>query len=265
MTDTSAADHNRSVFDSALVVEGYEATAGLTDVEQLLFDRHVRPGARVLDLGVGTGRTTPALSALASTYIGIDVAPRMIDAARGAHRGVDLRVGDATDLADIGDASVDVVVFSYNGLDYVLPESRRARCIAEMSRVLVDGGVLIFSTHDPRALVRERNRDLGLRCWPVAWYQSIRRLSRLRSRAFWTGSGVVLDPGWGGLYTYMATPTAVRREVEAHGLRHVSTTSSRYRRRARRFGSEWWYYVFEADAATRRYISTSDAADRSTV
>ena len=237
---------NRAVFDSDEVVRSYEEMHGLSPAETSVFDANVTAGSRVLDLGVGVGRTTPRLSASSSDYLGLDIAPHMVERAAALHPGQRFVVGDAADLSFHDDASVDLVVFSYNGLDYLVPEERREACLAEIARVLVDGGVLIFSSHDPRAVIRDPNRDLGAKAWPVAGLQTVRRLaSRLRTRAFWSGAGLVFDPARGGLVTYMATPHRVIEQVSAHGFAHRTTTSSRHPARGRRLGTEWWYYVFE--------------------
>lgn len=45
------------------------------------------PGARVLDLGVGTGRTTSFLKEAGATYEGVDVTPEMVEDARRRHPG----------------------------------------------------------------------------------------------------------------------------------------------------------------------------------
>src|SRR5690242_13225523 len=50
-------------------------------------------GQRVLDLGVGTGRTTAFLAPLASRYTGVDFSPPMIDALRVRFPGIRALIG----------------------------------------------------------------------------------------------------------------------------------------------------------------------------
>jgi SAM-dependent methyltransferase len=102
-------------------------------------------GDLILDLGVGAGRTVPLLRLLSDRYIAIDYTPDMVEACRRRHPDVDVRLGDARDLAGIDDASVGLVVFSYNGLD-AIARPERAQALREMARVLRPGGVLQFST-----------------------------------------------------------------------------------------------------------------------
>jgi SAM-dependent methyltransferase len=110
----------------------------------------VRGGA-VLDIGIGAGRTIPYVRPLAGSYVAIDVSPEMVAACRQRFPGVDVRQGDARDLADFKDASLDLVVFSFNGIDYVHPDER-PRVLAAVFRVLRPGGYFYFSSHNRRAL-----------------------------------------------------------------------------------------------------------------
>ena len=111
----------------------------------------------MLDVGVGAGRTVPALSSRAGRYVGVDYSQHMIDRAHELHPAADLRVMDAAEL-DFADGEFDAVVFSFNGLDYLHPREKRARGIAELARVTRAGGVVILSEHNARALVRPVGR-----------------------------------------------------------------------------------------------------------
>lgn len=69
-------------------------------------------GARVLELGCGTGSLLAALAPRQG--VGIDLSPKMIDAARAAHAHLDFRVGDMEDpefLASLP-GPFDVIVLS---------------------------------------------------------------------------------------------------------------------------------------------------------
>jgi len=64
------------VYSAPEIVAQWAAMDSLTACEQLLFDTYLRPGMAILDLGVGGGRTTPYLSAIASRYVGVDYSER---------------------------------------------------------------------------------------------------------------------------------------------------------------------------------------------
>lgn len=238
-------EHNREQFDATDVVDDYRRMAGLTPCEDVLFDAHVPLGARILDLGVGTGRTTPWLVARGTSYVGIDYAPAMVEAALDLHPGVDLRVGDAADLSAFGDGAFDAVVFSYNGIDY-LDDDARARCLDEIHRVLVPGGTYVFSTHNPRALLVP-SKDTGAprpkRLAAGAVMTGRRLVKRLPHPVFRRGHGWVLDHVRGGLRTHMATPEHVERELVAHGFTPVARRNGDAPARPSSLRTPWWYYV----------------------
>lgn len=107
-------------------------------------------GKRILDIGVGGGRTTPHLLEISQRYIGIDYSAEMIRACRADYPGIDFRIADARDLSDFEDATVDLVLFSFNGIDAV-GHSDRLRILAEIHRILVTRGVFLFSSHNRSA------------------------------------------------------------------------------------------------------------------
>jgi SAM-dependent methyltransferase len=123
------------------------ATHGFSDAGEAAALAALDEWARgdVLDIGVGGGRTTELLEPKARSYVGIDVAPEMLSLARSRFPDVDLRLGDAVDLAGLADAAYDFVVFSFNGLDSVDHDARRA-ALAAMARVTRPGGRVLFSS-----------------------------------------------------------------------------------------------------------------------
>lgn len=245
MSGDAAVERNRRAFGAASTVDDYSATDGLTPAEEHLVERWAPPSPRVLDLGVGTGRTTRRLAAMARTYVGIDITPGMIERARRLHPGVDLRLGDASDLTEFEAGSFDLVVFSYHGIDYLHPDRSRQRCLAEVARVLRPGGVFLASRHNPRSLWRRPRRPLTARTIAVAAYQSARLVARrVREPSFRRGEGYLLDPVRGGLVTHAAVPPKVVAEAADAGLRHLDTIPTDHPARPNRFVSSW-YYAFE--------------------
>jgi SAM-dependent methyltransferase len=259
-------DRNPERFDAAEVVEDYRHADDLLPAERTLLEEPLRPGVRVLDLGVGTGRTTRALSEVASRYVGVDLAPRMVAVAAERFPAAELVVGDAADLSRFPDSSFDLVVFSYNGIDYLPDDGARHRCVREVRRVLDDGGTFVFSSHNAQAVLRRPRDSRRARDWAVAAYASARLLWRhLPTAAFWRRQGYVLDPVRGGLRTWCSTPSVVVAELTAAGYRHRRTVPGDAPRPPRRFLTPWWYYAFDAGRATARYTSASASADRSSV
>lgn len=96
-------------------------------------------GARILDLGCGTGANGPVLAARAGLTIGIDRSPLPLRLTGTGERGHDVRLrGDATRLP-FADASFDLVV-ALDVLEHILDHTAAA---AEIRRVLRPGGAAI--------------------------------------------------------------------------------------------------------------------------
>ncbi len=106
----------------------------------------VRGGA-ILDIGVGAGRTVQALTALSANYLGIDYSQEMVAASQARYPKHRFEHADARDLRSIPDGSIDLAVFSCNGISMVGHEDRLA-IMREVHRVLKPGGVFLFTTYN---------------------------------------------------------------------------------------------------------------------
>src|SRR5258706_3427623 len=145
-------DPNLHVYNTPEVAEHYASLDYLSPCEQALFDAFLKQGDAILDLGVGGGRTTPYLSSLASFYVGVDYAPKMVVACQQKFPRLKFLVADAANLAPLDNRTFDSVVMAFNGMDYLIPTESRRQGLAEIHRVLRKDGVLIFSSHNPRAI-----------------------------------------------------------------------------------------------------------------
>ncbi len=129
-------DPNLPVYNSRAVAAHYAALNYLSPCEQKLFDIYLQPGMDILDLGVGGGRTTTYLSSIARRYVGVDYAPEMIEACRAKYPRLEFHTADAADLSMFPNSSFDAVVFAFNGIDYIIPDENRAKCLQECGRIL---------------------------------------------------------------------------------------------------------------------------------
>lgn len=190
---------------------------GLTPREEALIRRHfTRPGARVLDIGCGYGRTTLPLWNRGFRVFAVDVVPRMIEEARRGHPEVEWALMSATDLG-LRDASVDYAFFSANGIDCIYPLARRQQALTEIHRVLRPGGCLIYSAHN----------------WVAQLTTAARHASR--REALWRNAlGGRLGPGYlrvpqagAELVLYYGTPGGEIRRLKRLGFRDVSLHSGK--------------------------------------
>jgi SAM-dependent methyltransferase len=140
---------NRETFTNEAVVGTYRNACALLQPEIVILDelKDELPTASVLDLGIGTGRTTLHLKDRCRRYTGVDYSPAMLQIARERFPDADLREMDAGDLSAFDDDDFDIVIFSFNGIDYAPPE-RRIKIIGEVHRILRPGGAFVFSTHN---------------------------------------------------------------------------------------------------------------------
>ncbi|BBZ78234.1 hypothetical protein MANY_35710 [Mycolicibacterium anyangense] len=142
-------DINVDLFDLDQFVADYDTHKGWNDIGEmavLLSLASAVRGKPILDVGMGTGRTTPLLALLTDDYVGIDYAPNMVREAKAVLPGFDLRVGDVRNLReDFGDESKALVFFSFNGLD-CLDHATRPEALEQMAHVVAPGGYLVYST-----------------------------------------------------------------------------------------------------------------------
>ena len=265
---------NLSAFRAAETVAYYAGLNSLTPAERLLFETHLKPGFAILDLGVGGGRTTPYLSALASDYIGLDYSEEMIRACRVKYPTLRFEVGDAADLSPFANEFFDAVVFSFNGMDSLAPDAKRQQCIRECFRVLKPNGTFIFSRHNPRSLVigwywnwdRLRNRanevgrgrrivavpvlvafsvaKFGLAAIRAAIPSIPRALRRIKTRTFWRGEGYLFESTHGGLWAHCAVPKRVIAELNKFQFKLLQLLPEDHPRTAKTWRTRWYYYAF---------------------
>ena len=153
-TPLSGSDSVQSALSSRVyrdpgVVKAYAPWPYLPVMEAMALLKHQRAfvGGDVLDLGVGTGRTTLFLEPLARRYEGLDFSPVMVDYMRRQMPRVPVRLGDMRDLSAFQDGSFDFV-FGSNNVISAVSHTDRLRTIAEVHRVLRGGGVFAFTSHN---------------------------------------------------------------------------------------------------------------------
>ncbi len=115
--------------------------AALHAVEDLVRNR------RILDIGVGGGRTVRALRQLSRDYVGVDYVSEMVDTCRSRFPFVRFDLADARSMPQYADGSFDVVMFAMNGICMV-DHADRLSILREVRRVLSPTGVFVFSTYN---------------------------------------------------------------------------------------------------------------------
>jgi SAM-dependent methyltransferase len=216
-------EHNAGIFDRADVAEWY-AQQGAFPAEAAYLDKYgatIR-GRKILDLGVGSGRTTRQLLPLSDDYIGIDLAPAMIETARRDFPQASFRRMDVRDIGKLEHGRFGFV----NGALAIMSafnHAERLTILAAVHDLLTDDGLFIFSAH---------NRDWRLaggmplhgRSWrpsqivnslhPVSWYNYL-RLRHLRRE---TADYAILNDSahrWTCVFYFIDATTQARQLADA--------------------------------------------------
>lgn len=224
-------------YSHAWVVNRY-SKVGLWPSEERLCREYFPPGAEVLDIGCGTGRTTIPLSQMGYRVVGIDLSPAMIRRAEALSAGLDPQylVMDATDLR-FPDGTFDVALFSYNGIELIQGREGKRQAIREAHRTLKPGGVLIFTTHSLFAL----NRFAPFRARLFLRFCLCRLLrrpipEREVGEAYYTGDNLEV------YYMQVLSPGFYKRAVREAGFDLVYYNS---RRRIETGKGPWPFTAFE--------------------
>ena len=140
---------NQQTYSDAKIVNYYSYLSQLQPAETTILEL-LKPqlsAMTMLDMGVGGGRTTAYFAPLVKKYIGIDYASEMVAACQQKFPKLDFQTADARDLSQFSDNSFDLVLFSFNGIDYV-DHCDRLKILQEITRVAKPGAYFCFSTHN---------------------------------------------------------------------------------------------------------------------
>jgi ubiquinone/menaquinone biosynthesis C-methylase UbiE len=144
---------NKDVYSAPDVAAGYGRQTHLQPPEETIL-RLMMPflsGARMLDVGVGGGRTALHFAKWVREYVGTDYSESMIRECERRFAGypahISFRVCDARSMEMFEDGSFDFILFSHNGIDSVSHEDR-LKILGEIRRVGKPGSHFCFSSHN---------------------------------------------------------------------------------------------------------------------
>jgi 2-polyprenyl-3-methyl-5-hydroxy-6-metoxy-1,4-benzoquinol methylase len=119
-----------------------------------------RPGWDVLDIGCGVGTWSRRIAELGSRVVGADFSAEMIKMAAPAP-GVEFKVGSAQDL-DLPGGKFDLVL-SVTVLQHITAEGELERALANIHRMLKDGGRFFLLEYSPKRLTDQQARASHMR------------------------------------------------------------------------------------------------------
>jgi ubiquinone/menaquinone biosynthesis C-methylase UbiE len=178
-------EHNYQVYVARGIVQHYRQLRQLQPAEQTILDllQNEWSSMKMLDIGVGGGRTTQHFSRVVEEYVGIDYAEEMIAACQKrfppSSQSRVFEVVDARDLRQFQDNSFDFILFSFNGID-ALPHLDRLQVFQEVRRVGRPGGYFFFSSHNLQGLEREFNWQNQISLNPLKTYVNLIMFALLR-------------------------------------------------------------------------------------
>ncbi len=142
MTDSTV----KEIFMNHEHVENYEKKTRKSNWlgPEIMFGmayRHVNPGDKLLDMGIGTGLCSELFFKAGLTIYGMDFSPKMLDICRGKNITAELKEHDLQGIPyPYENNSMDHVICG--GVLHCLPEL--ASVISEVSRIIRTNGVFTF-------------------------------------------------------------------------------------------------------------------------
>ena len=110
--------------------------------------------ARMLDIGIGFGRTTNYFSEVTKEYVGIDIQAESVEFCKQKFKHLQnakFYACDARQMKIFEDNYFDIILFSFNGIDYV-SHNDRLLILKEINRVCKKSGIIYFSTHNLQSI-----------------------------------------------------------------------------------------------------------------
>lgn len=179
--------HNHEAYNSKKIINEYAHSEGLTPPEKSIYEIVKSSISRdnMLDIGIGTGRTSEPFSKIFKNYIGVDYSSNMVEHCKNHLKieNASFLTIDARDLTQFADNSFDFVLFSFNGIDSVCFADRDL-ILSEIKRVLKDKGQFCFSAHNLYCLPKFkkfhfRKNPIGLAQEFYRWVRMNRTVNKI--------------------------------------------------------------------------------------
>lgn len=126
--------------------------------------REAVPGARAIDFGCGTGRSTRWLESLGFTPIGLDISAEMVAIARERRPSGDYRVIADGDFSSLPRGAFDLVLAAFS-FDNIPGFGRKVRLFTGLGELLGPGGKLVTIVSTP-AIYTHEWVTFSTRAWP---------------------------------------------------------------------------------------------------
>jgi SAM-dependent methyltransferase len=217
---------NQQTYTDPSIVRYYAQLTALQPAEKTILSllQERLSEMKMLDLGVGAGRTTKYFAPLVAEYTGIDYSPAMITACRQKFPHLLWQVGDARNLEQFEDNYFDFILFSFNGIDYITHDDR-SLVLQEIKRVGKAGAYFCFSSHNLQGIIPEFDWKKKISFNPFSSYVNLLMWAILRScnrsltydKILTADYAIIRDePHNFRLQTYYARPQEQLRQLEPY-------------------------------------------------
>lgn len=171
-------DHNARIFFRPKLASWY-AGEPLAAAEAIIMIRHREAfaGKSVLDIGVGSGRTTRYFLPFAARYLGTDISPSMLVLCRKTWPGAEIAELDLRDLAKLAPRQFDFILATSGVLD-VLTQEARLKALADCVALLAPHGLFVFSVHNRHYKKAGRPPKLEFSGSMIRWPLTVARFVR---------------------------------------------------------------------------------------
>jgi len=226
-------ESNKETYSSKKVIDYYNKYESLQKPEQTIFNllKNDLAGMKMLDIGIGAGRTTRHFGPFVKHYTGIDYAKGMVDACeikfKAEFPAFIFREADVRKLEAFAANEFDFVFFSFNGIDYMTAEERFL-ALTQIRRVLKPGGFFYFSSHNIQSLDNPSKFKLRLNLFAlvkqmITW-QKVKKMNKSQFGKIKTSEYISINDGVHdfGLQTIYFRPKAQEKILHDAGFKNIS-------------------------------------------
>lgn len=141
---------NFKTYSSPKIVRLYHSLDDpLQKPENTIFNilKPIMVDTKMLDIGVGGGRTTKYFAPSVKEYIGIDYIEDLTTICKKKFPHFKFLTADIRDLSMFSKDEFDFILFSFNGIDYI-SHNDRLTALNQIKRILKTKGYFCFSSHN---------------------------------------------------------------------------------------------------------------------
>src|SRR6185437_3140051 len=210
----------------------YKKDLGLQKPEQSIFNllQNQLSNFKMLDIGIGGGRTTMHFASHVKEYIGVDYAVGMVDSCKKncavKFPKAIFEVVDVRNLDKYKENEFDFILFSFNGIDYITTDERFL-ALKEINRVLKPNGYFCFSSHNIQSLIEPVKFHLRLNLFAsikeqIIW-QKVKKINKKQFAELQTSDVICINDGAHdfGLQTHYFRPISQQQILSKTGFKKI--------------------------------------------